>query len=337
MGTVSRLLRSAGLKAPKQPKKKEPRPPATDEDIKEAVAYTQSIFATYDRLFRERGISIEGRSYLEIGPGRDFGPQLLMVDRGASVTVADRFYRNGTKTIIPRFTARFCLGSAARRPQSGSSTNPGMMASSTSSAPRPRSLARLLTARSMSSCPMPSSSTSTISQRRHGRCVACRRREPSILTRSISVTTGTSHGLSSTFFFRGVNSRVCSLGTTASSGARRDLWRWRGSSRRPATPSTMPKSARTQTKDTSTISSRAFAARGSRPTSAGLAATCEPLACATGCGRDGRAIPCGSKGRGQDLALCYDLEDDREMRPFRGGWLLLRNPALERPLEPLPA
>ena len=114
MGTVSRLLRSAGLKAPKQRKTK-PRPPATDANINEAVAYTASVFATYDGLFRERGIAVEGRALLEIGPGGDFGLQLLMVDRGASVTVADRFLSEWDEDYHPRFYRAF-LSRVGRSP-----------------------------------------------------------------------------------------------------------------------------------------------------------------------------------------------------------------------------
>jgi hypothetical protein len=103
MGTVSRLLRRAGLKAPKPRRPKPPPPPLTEGSLKEAVEYAEFIFSTYDRLFDERGLSVKGRAYLEIGPGRNFGPQLLMVDRGAMVTVADRFLPRWDQEYHPIF------------------------------------------------------------------------------------------------------------------------------------------------------------------------------------------------------------------------------------------
>jgi SAM-dependent methyltransferase len=114
LGTVSRFLRSVGLKRPKQRKEK---PPVvlTEENIKDTVAYAESIFSTHDGLFRERGISVQGCAYLEIGPGRDLSPQLLMVDRGASVTVADRFLSEWDEDYHPRFYRAF-LSRVGRSP-----------------------------------------------------------------------------------------------------------------------------------------------------------------------------------------------------------------------------
>ncbi|HEX6980167.1 MAG TPA: methyltransferase domain-containing protein [Alphaproteobacteria bacterium] len=60
-------------------------------DIAAAAAYALQVIGVYDSYLSERGISWAGASILELGPGRDFAPQILMVDRGATVTVADRF------------------------------------------------------------------------------------------------------------------------------------------------------------------------------------------------------------------------------------------------------
>ena len=85
MGTVSRLLRAAGLKAPKPPRVR-----STDE-VRQAAGYAERVCARYQRKLQARGVCLQGCNYLEVGPGRDFGAALLMRDRGALVTVADRF------------------------------------------------------------------------------------------------------------------------------------------------------------------------------------------------------------------------------------------------------
>jgi SAM-dependent methyltransferase len=45
----------------------------------------------YDELAQRYGLSVPGLRVLEIGPGTHFGPQLLLADRGAQVTLVDRF------------------------------------------------------------------------------------------------------------------------------------------------------------------------------------------------------------------------------------------------------
>jgi SAM-dependent methyltransferase len=88
---ISRLLRSVRLKKAKKKKNNKSNGRSKEERIQEAADYAERIFSLYERLFRERGIALQGRQYLEIGPGGDFGSQLLMTRLGASVTVADRF------------------------------------------------------------------------------------------------------------------------------------------------------------------------------------------------------------------------------------------------------
>jgi SAM-dependent methyltransferase len=96
--TTSRFLHTCGLQTPKQIEL-----PATEEETAKAVEYAKDVFLAYERMFRERGIPMRGRAYLEIGPGRDLGLQLLMVDRGAIVTVADRFLSQWDEDYHPAF------------------------------------------------------------------------------------------------------------------------------------------------------------------------------------------------------------------------------------------
>lgn len=63
--------------------------PAPLEDVQAAVDYAVKVSRAYDRILEGRGISLQGLEVLEIGPGKDLGPQLLMVDKGARVTVVD--------------------------------------------------------------------------------------------------------------------------------------------------------------------------------------------------------------------------------------------------------
>jgi SAM-dependent methyltransferase len=95
VGTVSRLLRVAGLKAPK------PRRVRSADDIKQAAAYAERVFTNCQRRLCGRAVRLQGCACLEVGPGRDFGAALLMRDRGALVTVADRFLEPWDDTYHP--------------------------------------------------------------------------------------------------------------------------------------------------------------------------------------------------------------------------------------------
>lgn len=64
---------------------------STRPDISAAADYALRVIDVYDRNLSAHGISWAGASVLEIGPGHDFAPQILMVDRGAKVTVVDPF------------------------------------------------------------------------------------------------------------------------------------------------------------------------------------------------------------------------------------------------------
>jgi hypothetical protein len=45
----------------------------------------------YAELVQSYGLSLRGLRILEAGPGTNFGPQLLLADRGANITLVDRF------------------------------------------------------------------------------------------------------------------------------------------------------------------------------------------------------------------------------------------------------
>lgn len=59
--------------------------------VDEDVAYAVQIAENYLRIFQQYGIRLPGLRLLELGPGVNFAPQLVMVSMGAQVTLADRF------------------------------------------------------------------------------------------------------------------------------------------------------------------------------------------------------------------------------------------------------
>lgn len=59
--------------------------------IDAAVSYALKIADIQTRAISQAGLRMEGLHMLEIGPGSDFGPALIMASRGVTVTVADRF------------------------------------------------------------------------------------------------------------------------------------------------------------------------------------------------------------------------------------------------------
>jgi len=78
-----------------------------DRDVDNALALTSS----YLRLLADRGVAVNGARILELGPGRDFAPQLALAGLGARVTVADRFLANWDRAyhgeLYRRFKARW--------------------------------------------------------------------------------------------------------------------------------------------------------------------------------------------------------------------------------------
>lgn len=59
--------------------------------IEAAVTYAMQIARHQLQLVKDAGLSVEGLNFLELGPGWDFGPGLILASAGAKVTVADRF------------------------------------------------------------------------------------------------------------------------------------------------------------------------------------------------------------------------------------------------------
>ena len=61
------------------------------EEIQQAFEYTDSLLPAYFSAFQKIGVSIEGLSFLEIGPGPEFGAQLILASMGAKISVADPY------------------------------------------------------------------------------------------------------------------------------------------------------------------------------------------------------------------------------------------------------
>lgn len=59
--------------------------------VETAAAYAVQIAKTQLDQMRQLGVAPEGIRFLELGPGTDFGPALILASMGASVIVADRF------------------------------------------------------------------------------------------------------------------------------------------------------------------------------------------------------------------------------------------------------
>src|SRR5262249_59753991 len=59
--------------------------------IKSDVAYALQITQSNFRVLESFDIPLINTNILEIGPGINFGPQLIMASYGAHVTVSDRF------------------------------------------------------------------------------------------------------------------------------------------------------------------------------------------------------------------------------------------------------
>jgi SAM-dependent methyltransferase len=62
-----------------------------DEQLEGDVKYVFDIVKSYRKGFDTLKLSPDGLSIVEIGPGSDFGAQLLLASMGAKITLADRF------------------------------------------------------------------------------------------------------------------------------------------------------------------------------------------------------------------------------------------------------
>ena len=65
--------------------------PLTAETADAAAAYAIVVAKSQLDMMRQLGVAPEGARFLEIGPGTDFGPALILASLGASVILADRF------------------------------------------------------------------------------------------------------------------------------------------------------------------------------------------------------------------------------------------------------
>ena len=62
------------------------------EEIERAVNYALQVGKNYISQISALPDGLEGRSVLEVGPGSDFGPALLLASSGAKVSIIDRFF-----------------------------------------------------------------------------------------------------------------------------------------------------------------------------------------------------------------------------------------------------
>lgn len=79
----------------------------TSADIDRAVDYAVQLSNGYLERLATRGVSLNAARILEIGPGLDFAPQLVLVSWGAKVTVADPFLSTWDRAYHPDFYRRF--------------------------------------------------------------------------------------------------------------------------------------------------------------------------------------------------------------------------------------
>jgi SAM-dependent methyltransferase len=75
--------------------------------FEEAVDYAIQLARSYLSLFENKGLAIEGRRILELGPGLDFAPQLVLASHGAHVTLADPYLPAWNGDYHPRFYRAF--------------------------------------------------------------------------------------------------------------------------------------------------------------------------------------------------------------------------------------
>jgi SAM-dependent methyltransferase len=76
-------------------------------NVDEAVSYAIQVTQVYLQRVAAKKLSLPGLSYLEIGPGNDLAPQLVLASHGADVTVADRFLAEWDPEYHPAFYEAF--------------------------------------------------------------------------------------------------------------------------------------------------------------------------------------------------------------------------------------
>ena len=77
-----------------------------DDALQEHVRYAVGIAQNYLQQLDDAGISRERARILELGPGSDFGPALILASHGAEVTIADRFMADQNADHHRRLNAR---------------------------------------------------------------------------------------------------------------------------------------------------------------------------------------------------------------------------------------
>ncbi len=73
----------------------------------EAVSYAVQIANGVLRKLETHDISLSGLRYLELGPGADFAPQLILVSHGVRVTLADKYLSQWDPGYHPGFYRAF--------------------------------------------------------------------------------------------------------------------------------------------------------------------------------------------------------------------------------------
>ena len=74
-----------------------------DDEIDRAATYVLAVLDSYQNIFKRLGLSPKGLTILELGPGADFGAQLILASMGAKMILADRFLTQLDPTIIPAY------------------------------------------------------------------------------------------------------------------------------------------------------------------------------------------------------------------------------------------
>ena len=77
----------------------------TDAQISGDVKYVFQVLESYQRTLDHLNLSPKGLSIVEIGPGSDFGVQLILASMGANITLVDRFLTQFDSDYHPRLYA----------------------------------------------------------------------------------------------------------------------------------------------------------------------------------------------------------------------------------------
>lgn len=78
----------------------------TSATMDDDVAYAIDLARHYIRIIDNFGLDLRNARVLELGPGLDFGPQLILASHGARVIVADRFLAKWNRHYHPEFYLR---------------------------------------------------------------------------------------------------------------------------------------------------------------------------------------------------------------------------------------